>query len=443
MLDAKFVRENLDAVIENCRLRGIDPEKTGLLEFETVSAQRAKLLQSVEGQRAARNELAKQAATDESARAESKRLKVELAEAESDLAEAEARYQEILSWIPNMAAEDVPVGQSEADNVEVAAWSPERGEITQQQIEQAGGAAELMPASSGQKDHLEIGRALGIIDNEQSAVVSGARFTYLRGAAVLIQNAVHQLLAEKLLADGFVPVVPPLLVREGALFGSSHFPGDRDQVYAIAGENVEEQNQLYLVGSAEPSLFAYYQDKTLTEEDLPIRMYALTTCFRSEAGSWGKDVRGIKRVHQFDKLEMVTITTPDQARETLEYLRGINEWLLQTLQIPYRILDMCTADLGYFAAAKKYDVEAWLPSSGEFIELMSDSHTTDYQARRLNMRLKMNDGAMLHPHTLNDTGAAMGRLLIAIIEHWQQPDGSLKIPDALRPFTFGQTEVRS
>lgn len=443
MLDPKFVRENLDLIIENCQRRGIDVDQTGLANFAEVAQKRAELLTTVEGQRAKRNELAKQAATDESVRTEARSMKEALEKLEKELAEVESRYQEILSWIPNLAADDTPIGQSEADNVEVAAWSPDRGEITQQQIEQAGGAAELMPGAAGQKDHLEIGRALGIIDNEQSAVVSGARFTYLRGAAVLLQNAIHQLLAEKLLADGFTPVIPPLLVREAALYGSSHFPGDRDQVYAIAGDNVEEQNQLYLIGSAEPSLFAYYQDKTLTEADLPLKMYALTTCFRSEAGSWGKDVRGIKRVHQFDKLEMTAITAPDKARETFEYFRSINEWLLQTLQIPYRILDMCTADLGYFAAAKKYDVEAWMPSQGNFMELMSDSHTTDYQARRLNLRLRLNDGTLVYPHTVNDTGAAMGRLLIAIIEHWQQPDGSLLVPDALRPFTFGLTEVRA
>lgn len=441
MLDPKFVRENLELVATNCRRRGVDPEAIGLGEFAAVASRRSELLTSTEAKRAERNQLAAQAATDTSVRERARALKEDLVEEERELKEVEARYQEILSWIPNMIAADSPLGSDESGNVEVAAWSPEAGFLTEEQLQ--AGAAQHMPAAAGVKDHLELGKSLDLIDTEQSAKVSGARFCYLKNGAVLLQNALHQLLAKKLLDEGFTPMVPPVLVREAALFGTSHFPGDRDQVYQIATENVEDATPLYLVGSAEPSLFAYYLDRVVTEEELPAKMFALTTCFRSEAGSWGKDVRGIKRVHQFDKLEMDVVCLPEQATEIFEQLRGVNEWLLQTLRLPYRVINMCSGDLGYYASHRKYDIEVWLPSQQAWMELMSDTHATDYQARRLNLRLRRQDGSLTYPHTVNDTGVAMGRMIIAILEHWQQPDGSVKVPDALQPYTFGLTEFRA
>jgi seryl-tRNA synthetase len=248
---------------------------------------------------------------------------------------------------------------------------------------------------------------------------------------------VFDMLMKKIMADGFIPMYVPVLTKERALYGSSQFPADMDQIYKIDNAYVEEGQSLYLIGSSEPSLFAYYADTCVKREELPIKMFALTPCFRSEAGSWGKDVRGIKRVHQFDKLEMDIVALPDlkAAIELHEYMLGINEWLLQTLELPYHVINMCTGDLGYAAAAKKYDVEVWLPGDKVFMETMSDSMTTDYQARRMNIKCndKYSFGGRELVYTLNDTGATH-RLLIALIEHYQQADGSIKVPAALKSY---------
>ncbi|MEO6728456.1 MAG: aminoacyl--tRNA ligase-related protein, partial [Candidatus Dojkabacteria bacterium] len=218
-----------------------------------------------------------------------------------------------------------------------------------------------------------------------------------------------------------------------ALYGSGQFPGDADQVYKLESKYLEDENALYLVGSSEPSNFGYFMDTV--QNELPVKVMAQTPCFRSEVGSWGKDVRGIKRTHQFDKLEMNMIIEADieKARETHEYLLGMNEWLLQELKLPYHVINMCVGELGYFAAAKKYDVEVWLPSSQSYMEVMSDSITTDFQTRRLNIKYKDKEGNSKYAYTLNDTGATH-RLLIAIIEHYQNEDGSITVPEALVEF---------
>jgi seryl-tRNA synthetase len=227
--------------------------------------------------------------------------------------------------------------------------------------------------------------------------------------------------------------VPPLLVRERSLYGTSHFPEGRDQVYEIKTENVEEPLPLFLVGSSEPANFSYFMDRTLDEADLPIKVFAVTTCFRSEAGSWGKDVKGIKRVHQFDKIEMNAVCTPDQSAGIYAEFREINEWLMQQLELPYRIVDKCTGDAGYLATYRQRDVEVWLAGSREYMEVMTDTNTSDYQARRLNIRYRAAAGGTHYCHTVNDTGCAMGRMLIAIMDNYQQADGSILVPRVLVP----------
>jgi seryl-tRNA synthetase len=222
-------------------------------------------------------------------------------------------------------------------------------------------------------------------------------------------------------------------VRERALYGTSHFPEGREQVYAIESGNVEEQAQLFLVGSSEPSNFSYFAGRTLAAAELPMRLFAVTTCFRSEVGSWGKDVRGIKRVHQFDKIELTGVGQPDQSRALYDQFLAINEWLLQCLELPYRVIDKCGGDAGYLASARQRDVEGWLASSHEFMELMTDTNTTDYQARRLNIRYRAEDGTLGFCHTVNDTGVS-DRMLIAILDQYQQKDGSVRVPKVLQPF---------
>jgi seryl-tRNA synthetase len=221
-------------------------------------------------------------------------------------------------------------------------------------------------------------------------------------------------------------------VREPALYGTSHFPEGREQVYAIETSNVEEGSRLFLVGSSEPSNFSFFAGRTLPESALPVKVFAATPCFRSEVGSWGKDVKGIKRVHQFDKVEMNAVCTPEQSSEMYELFRTVNEWLLQTLELPYRIVDKVGGDAGYLATARQRDVEAWLSGTHEFMEVMTDTNTTDYQARRLNIRYRAEDGKTYFCNTVNDTGCAMGRMLIAILDQYQQKDGSVKVPEALR-----------
>jgi seryl-tRNA synthetase len=284
------------------------------------------------------------------------------------------------------------------------------------------------------RTHADLAPALGI-DVLQGAKVSGSRFAYLIGDIARMQLAIQSLLIGHLLGLGFAPIVPPLLVRERSLFGTSHFPEGRDQVYEIKTDFVEERQPLFLVGSSEPSNFSYFMDRTLSEEELPLRLFASTPCFRSEAGSWGKDVRGIKRVHQFDKIEMNALCTPGEAPDIYEAFRAVNEWLLQTLELPYHIVDKCTGDAGYLATHRQRDVEVWLPGAGEFMEVMTDTNTTDFQARRLNIRYRPAGGGTRYVYTLNDTGCALGRMLIAIVENYQQRDGSVKVPAALRPLT--------
>jgi seryl-tRNA synthetase len=249
----------------------------------------------------------------------------------------------------------------------------------------------------------------------------------------LLQMALHQLLTGELLRRGYEMMIPPLLVRERTLYGTSHFPEGRDQVYSITNDNVEDGIELFLVGSSEPTNFSYFMDRTLKEEDLPIKIFAATSCFRSEAGSWGKDVKGIKRVHQFDKIEMNSICTAEQSNEIYEEFSEINEWLLRSLELPYRVVGKCTGDAGYLATHRQRDMDVWLGGSREFMEVMTDTNTTDYQARRLNIRYKGNAGGPKFCHTVNDTGCAMGRMLIAIMDNYQQRDGSVAVPDALRP----------
>jgi seryl-tRNA synthetase len=248
-----------------------------------------------------------------------------------------------------------------------------------------------------------------------------------------MQMAIHRLLTDELLRRGYQPIIPPLLVRERSMFGTSQFPEGRDQVYEIKTENVEEPFPLFLVGSSEPANFSYFMDRTLEAGELPQRVFAYTPCFRSEAGSWGKDVKGIKRVHQFDKIEMNAVSDDHGSAAIYAEFREINEWLMQQLQLPYRIVDKCTGDAGYLATYRQRDVEVWMSGSGEYMEVMTDTNTTDYQARRLNIRYRAADGNLRYCHTVNDTGCAMGRMLIAILDNYQQPDGSVKVPAVLAP----------
>jgi seryl-tRNA synthetase len=335
----------------------------------------------------------------------------------------------------------MPEGRGQEDNIELVAWVPGKGYLHASLLGKGNDSAKHMPQSPVHAEggfeplhYTELGERLGGVDTLQAGKVSGSRFAYILGDIALMQMGINRMLTDELIRRGYTPIIPPLLVRERSLYGTSHFPEGRDQVYEIKTDNVEEPLPLFLVGSSEPANFSYFMDRTLDEAELPIKVFASTPCFRSEAGSWGKDTKGIKRVHQFDKIEMNAVTTEGQSAEAYAEFGEINEWLLQQLQLPYRIVDKCTGDAGYLATYRQRDVEVWMSGSGEYMEVMTDTNTTDYQARRLNIRYRDGSGALKFAHTVNDTGCAMGRMLIAILDNYQQPDGSVKVPEALAAY---------
>ncbi len=443
MIDPSILRQNPEIIKKLISLGRADSTKVDLDKWLQLDKKRSDLIYEIEKFRSERNQINTNIVSRPSQEIvdQMNKLKIKIQTLEKELDKVVYEWKEILDWIPNIPFEEVPYGTGSEDNVEIKAWDPENGYFTQDKLGKNNHSANYFAKRSyntskdfNPRPHWEIGEKLKLFDLESGAKVSGSRFHYITGDGVLLIYGCFDLLWKKLLQEGFSPMIVPLLVKEDALYGSSHFPGDADQVYKLESKNVEDNNALYLVGSSEPSNFAFFKDRVLNLTN-PIKIMARTPCFRSEVGSWGRDVRGIKRTHQFDKLEMNMIIEADdnKAREAHEYLLSLNEWLLQQLKIPYRVINMCTGDLGYYAAAKKYDIEFWTPSQNTFTELMSDSITTDYQARRLNIKYKDKDGTLRYAYTLNDTGVT-NRILIAIIEHYQRSDGSLLVPDILEDY---------
>jgi seryl-tRNA synthetase len=289
---------------------------------------------------------------------------------------------------------------------------------------------EVGEAGATGKDHLEL--AGPRIDMERAARVSGSRFAYLRGELVLLELALVRYAFEKLIGEGFEPVIPPVLVRERALYGTGFLPDTEQQIYSLPNDD------LYLVGTSEVPLASLHQDEILAAEQLPLRYAGFSTCFRREAGAAGKDTRGIFRVHQFDKVEMFCFVAPEDAATEHERLLAIEESILNELEIPYRVVAIAASDLGA-SASKKFDCEAWLPGQGRYRELTSCSDTTDYQSRRLGIRYRGADGKPIHVHTLNGTATAVGRTIIALLENGQREDGSVALPAALT--RYGAPEV--
>ena len=433
MLDFNFIKENKEKVKTAIESRHITV-KVDIDNFLSLYERYLSVLKNVETHRSLRNKLSEDISKlDKEVRdkliKEASEVKKEIQEEEKQLDQLLNKLNEIAQHIPNINSDKMPLGDSEEHNVVLKVYLPSKGYLdigntTYKDVS-------YMPENKfPYKDHLEIGNALDVIDVEQSAKVSGSRFSYLKNELVLVQDAISSLLKNELLNRGFKPMIPPLLVRERSLFGTSHFPEGREQVYKIENYNIEEGNELYLIGSSEPSNFSYFMDKILDVSELPVKIYAQTSCFRSEVGSWGKDVRGIKRVHQFDKLEINAVTTEDQDEDIFKEFLDINEWLYQQLEIPYRIVNKCSGDCGYNASYYQHDVEIWRPAERGFMEAGTDTMTTNYQARRLNIRYR--DGSKIkYAHTVNDTGVAFGRTLLAILENHQNIDGSVSIPKSL------------
>ncbi len=443
MLDPKFIRENSEKVREAIRNKGISPERADIDKWLALDKIRAELIAKIDTINKRRNEIAKlvsQGVKDDKLTEEGRQLKEQEQELRENLNKVETEWNSIGSWFPNIPLEDVPVGKDETENVEIYAWIPGQGELGKDKLGLYMHSAVFMPtkpvhadADFEPKHHLDVLERLGLIDMKQAAKVAGARFYYLLGDIVKLQRALHEFLFRYLDEKGFVRIIPPILVKEKVLFGTSHFPEGRDQVYEIKSDYIEGKDPLFLVGSSEPSNFAFAMDKVFNLDELPLKLAAVTPCFRSEVGSWGKDVRGMKRVHQFDKLEMDVICSPEQSQEIYEELLSINKWFLQQLKLPFHIIQKCTGDSGYNASAKQADTEVWLPSEQTFMEVGTNTNTTDFQARRMNIKFIDKNGSKRYVHTVNDTGVS-DRILIAIVEHYQQKDGTIKVPEVLVPF---------
>jgi seryl-tRNA synthetase len=441
MIDIKRLRAEADAMRQAIAGRKVDPEKANLDRWLELDHQRRQLQVEIDGLNGKKKELARLGRTDpDAARSQGQELRQKGKELELEMNQVVDQWQGILDWLPNWPHADMPQGAGEADNIEECAWVPGSGYLDAGLLGRGDTSAAHMPqwplhAAQGEWQplhHADMGVALGGVDTLQAAQVSGSRFAYLRGDVSRLQYALNRLLCDELLRRGYEMMIPPLLVRERVLYGTSHFPEQRDQVYAITRENVEDGAELFLVGSSEPTNFGYFMDRTMAQSELPVKVFAATPCFRSEAGSWGKDVKGIKRVHQFDKIEMNAVCAPDQSEAIYEEFGQINQWLLQTLELPYRVVDKCAGDAGYLASHRQRDVEVWLSGSREYMEVMTDTNTTDYQARRLNIRYRPEQGGTGYCHTVNDTGCAMGRMLIAILDNYQQEGGKVQVPAALR-----------
>ena len=404
MIDPNILKENPGALLENIKRRNLD---ISLDELNKLDQARRKTRFNADEVRAKQKKLSKEIASLEGAKKENSLeeasvLSNKVKDMVSDADSAEKDFMDLWVTIPNLVDPTSPDGISDKDNIELKTV----GEV---------------PSISKPKTHLEIGENLGIIDVERASNVSGSRFSYLLGSAVLIEFNLVNWVINLLNNKGFTPVVPPVLVREHALFGTGFFPDDAEQVYSIPNDD------LYLVGTSEISLAAFHADSFLNIEDLPKRYAGFSTCFRREAGTYGKDTSGIFRVHQFDKVEMFSFCNPDKSKEEHEFLLSVEEEILQTLEIPYRVVDVCSGDLGA-SAAKKYDIEAWIPSQGQYREVTSCSNTTDYQSRRLNIRTKLQKSST-HLHTVNGTALAVGRILIALLENNQKKDGSVAFTD--------------
>src|SRR5919202_1726573 len=416
MLDLRFVRENSAAVAENCRNRGVEADVDLVVG---LADRRSELMQELNELKQRQNQLAKLvgAERDPEARenliADSRRTKELIPEMEAELAAVEGRLREEMLKIPNMTHPDAPIGRDEADNVEIRRV----GEIPDFDFEP--------------KDHVEIGERLGIIDFEAGTKVAGSKFYFLRKDAVLLELGLVRYALDVLMGHGYEPAITPDLARDEALVGTGFIPrGPETQIYSI------EDSDLSLIATAEITLAASLADEILDEADLPIRLAGLSHCFRTEAGSHGRASRGLYRVHQFTKVEMFAFTTPEQSEALHAEMLEIEEHIFQGLGLPYRVVDICTGDLGG-AAYRKYDLEAWMPGRDDYGEVTSTSNTTDYQARRLRIRHRRASQEGGRPqllHTLNGTAIAISRALIALVEIYQQHDGSIFLPKVLIPY---------
>jgi seryl-tRNA synthetase len=425
MLDPNFLRDHVDEARRAFRNRGLDPDSV-LKDFAARESDRRQLIQEVEElkrrQNLAGDEIAKarrQGADTSAAQEASRQGAQRIKQLDLELQAVEGARNESLLVLPNLPHASVPVGASSADNVEVRRHGEPR-------------AFDFEPVP-----HWDLGPALGIVDFERGARLSGARFSVLSGAGARLSRALINFMLDLHTREhGYREVEPPFLVSSASLIGTGNLPKFEADLFKIAGEW-----DLYLIPTAEVPLTNLHRGEILDGRELPIRYTAYTPCFRSEAGSYGQDVRGLIRQHQFDKVELVKITTPDQSYEELESLTANAEEVLKRLELPFRTVQLCTGDMG-FASAKTYDIEVWLPSQQTYREISSCSNTESFQARRASIKFRAGGaGRPEFVHTLNGSGLAVGRTLVAILENYQEKDGSVTVPAALRPFMDGMASI--
>jgi seryl-tRNA synthetase len=414
MIDIQFIRDNPELVQQNSAKKGYEVDIEQLLGFD---AKRRELLGVVEDLRMQRNQIAdgmKGSRPSEEQIQKGKELKEKLAGLEHQLSSIEQSYNEMLGGVPNMMMADVPIG-GEQDSVEISRY----GETKQ-----------------GALDHLDLAVKKDWVDFERGAKVSGTKFYYLKGDLALLENAITQYALQFVTQKDFIFMTVPHLVNTRTATGTGFAPRTSDQgdEYYIEGED------LSLIATAEIPLTGYHADEIIDEKDLPLRYAAISPCYRKEAGTYGKHARGLFRVHQFNKLEMYAYTLPENSAQMHENIRSLEEDLWQSLNIPYRVVNIAAGDLGA-PAAKKYDIEYWSPVDKSFRELTSCSNCTDFQARNLNIRVRRKDGQVQPLHTLNGTVVSLARSLVAIIENYQTPEGDVMIPEVLKPFMGGKEKI--
>ena len=424
MLDLGFVRENSDLVDKAIKEKGIDLD---LKEFLVVDEKRRAFVQEIDELRRQQNEFSKkitQLSKEDKDRemAGMKALSLDLKRIEGELQEIEGKWQSMALMLPNIPSEDSPVGVSDKDNVEVEKWG------------------ETPKFDFKFKTHIELAHDLNLVNFEKGVKTSGFRGYYLKNEAAVLQLALINFAVDKMRKLGFEFMITPTILKEFALVGSGHFPFGKDDIYELkntgkdlSGAKIGET--LYLAGTSEPSLLAYYADTTLKEEDLPVKVCGFSQCYRNEVGSYGKDTQGLYRIHEFMKVEEVVLCKADlnESDDWLEKMRSYSQDILKDLKLPHRVLQICTGDMGA-GKRKMYDIETWMPSRDGYGETHSDSNLTDWQPRRLNIKYQKKDGSKEYVYALNNTVIASPRILIAILENFQNSDGSITVPEVLVPF---------
>ena len=423
MLELAFVRDNLALVKERLAQRGLPA--SALDDFETVDRERRKLLVEVEGLKARRNKVTDEIAAlkkqkqDAAAQiTESRQLGDRITELDKQAKASDEQLREMLRNIPNVPHASVPVGSTSADNWEVRRWGTPR-------------KFDFEP-----KAHWDLGPVLGILDFERAAKITGARFAVYKGVGAKLERALANFMLDVHTREhGYTEVLPPFMVNSASLYGTGNLPKFAGDLFKLEGTDY------WLIPTAEVPVTNLYRDEVLEADTLPVKHCAWTACFRSEAGAAGKDTRGIIRQHQFQKVELVKFALPETSYDELEGLTHDAEMILQRLDLPYRVVALCTGDLG-FSSAKTYDLEVWLPSSGEYKEISSCSNFEAFQARRANLRFRRGkQGKSEFLHTLNGSGLAIGRTWLAILENYQQADGSVVVPEAVRPYLDGLERI--